>query len=111
MSELLAPFRELLLLMVLIPFAVPAAMLLRRACDRLAARALVREQLRIAADLGVDELALAACDTHVQQLELIEEKLREHEFLQRMRPRAERAAMLAAYRRWVDEWSGYARRA
>lgn len=107
--EILAPFQELLVAMTLMAAAVPLAMLIYRACIRISAKAVLRRQLRIAADLGVDELALAACDTHQEQVLLIHAKLQEAEALYLMRPTPGRDRTLLAHRRWVNEWLWNAR--
>jgi len=102
--EMLAPFRELLVAMTLSAAAIPLAMLVYAAGVRLYARALLRRQLYIAEDLGVDELALAACETHREQMLLIHAKLLEAEALYLMHPTPGRDRVLLSHRRWVNEW-------
>ena len=107
----LEPYLNLLILMAVIPFVFPLAALIYRGGIRLSAYLLMRRQLRIVGDLGVDELALAACETHLEQLELIDGKLRDEEALQLMRPKPGRAEMLLRHRHWVNEWLWQARKA
>ena len=101
---MLEPFFALLWLMAAVPLAFPAASLIYRAGVWVSAHLLARRQLRIAMDLKVDELALAACETHLEQLRLIDAKLREAESLQLMRPKPGRQQTLRGHRRWVNEW-------